>query len=521
MINEGLVYDIIVVGSGIAGLNTARLIDPKYSVALVSKDILIESSSVLAQGGIAAVTGINPEDSIEKHIQDTLETGSSLSNPNVVSFVISEGKTAIDELVKIGVAFSKTETNFDLTKEGGHSKRRIYHSEDFTGSNIIECLIKEVKNKTNIKIFEHHTCISLIKNSKDAVCGVHVLDENSNVKTFFSRLIVLATGGAGKVYLYTSNPDVATGDGIGMAYRLGAKISNMEFYQFHPTCLYHPKAKNFLISEALRGEGAKLKLHDGTLFMHKYDKRCELAPRDIVARAIDSEMKRQGLDCVFLDITEKGKDFIIKRFPNIYKKCLSFGIDITKNAIPVVPAAHYCCGGIKVALNGSTNIKGLSACGECSSTGLHGANRLASNSLLEAMVFSRSLANNIEANMIEVSEINKDIKWQEDWAKQSEEAVLVTNNWDELRLTMWNNVGIIRSVERLKRALNRIEMIKYETESYYWRYKISKDLVELRNLITVAELIVRSAMLRLESRGLHYMKDYPTPSDAYLKDTVI
>lgn len=522
MIKEDLVFDVIVVGSGIAGLNCVRLIDPKYKVAILCKDVLKESASVLAQGGIAAVTGINPEDNVQNHIKDTLNTGAGLSKPSVVSYVVSEGKNAIDDLIKIGVNFSiRDNLGYDLTKEGGHSNRRIYHSDDLTGANIVEHLIEAVKTKKNIKIFENHTSINLIKNENDQVCGVHVLDADSKVKNFFSRLVVLATGGAGKVYLFTSNPDIATGDGIAMAYRVGAKIANMEFYQFHPTCLYHPNAKNFLISESLRGEGAKLLLPDGSSFMHKYDERGELAPRDIVARAIDSEMKKYGLDCVFLDITHKEKEFIKKRFPNIYKKCLSLGIDITKNLIPVVPAAHYSCGGIKVDLSGSTNIKGLSACGECSSTGLHGANRLASNSLLEAMVFSKKLADDIEKNMIKCEDINKEIKWEEAWAKKSEEAVLVNHNWDELRLNMWNNVGIIRSFDRLKRALNRIEMIKTETESYYWRYKITKDLVELRNLITVSELIVRSAMSRLESRGLHYMKDYPNQSDAYLKDTVI
>jgi len=514
--------DVLIIGSGIAGLNCARLIDSKYSVVVLSKEKLDAGASILAQGGIAAVTGLNPEDSIENHIKDTIKVGSGLCNQEVVEYTVRDGDEAIKNLIDIGVNFSyRSDSEYDLTREGGHSKRRIFHSEDITGVSIINSLINSIKKKSNISVYEFYTAISLIKNNNNQISGAFVLNKNSEIEAVISKVVVLATGGLGKVYLYTSNPDTATGDGVAMAYRAGAKIANMEFFQFHPTCLYDPKAKNFLISEALRGEGGVLKLPDGHSFMQYYDERKDLAPRDIVARAIDNEIKKQGLDFVYLDIRHLGVDFIINRFPNIYKKCLEYNLDITKDMIPVVPAAHYACGGIMVDLEGKTNLKGLSACGECAHTGLHGANRLASNSLLEAMVFSKVVANNISSNMLEKYELVKDIVWQEAWTKKSDETVLIHHNWDELRRTMWHNVGIVRSVERLKRASNRIEMIKHETESYYWKYKISKDLIELRNLITVAELIVRCASSRLESRGLHYMKDYPSSNDAYLKDTII
>lgn len=526
MKDKALKFDVIIVGSGIAALNTARTLPKNLSIALVTKSHIGDGASVLAQGGISAVSKKNREDSFKSHVEDTLRAGDGLCNETVVKLCVEQGPLVIDELVKIGVPFSvkdkeHSEFMYDLTKEGGHSHRRIYHSGDITGEAIITQLVSEIRSFSNVKIFENNIAVSLIK--ADHICGVYVLDdEQREVCAFLGKAVVLATGGAGKAYLYTSNPDTATGDGIAMAYRAGASISNMEFYQFHPTCLYHTDAKNFLISEAVRGEGGVLKLKNGEAFMKPYHDMADLAPRDVVARAIDREMKKSGDDCVYLDITHKGKAFLQKRFPNIYKRCFSLGIDMAKDWIPVVPAAHYCCGGITVDTYGRTSLSGLYACGECSCTGLHGANRLASNSLLEAMVYSKRIAEIIPNDIITFKPIKDDnIQWQSGWAIHGDEAILIHHNWDELRRTMWNNVGIVRSMERLRKALTRIDLIKAETEDYYWRHHINKDLIELRNIVTVSEVIVMSAMARHESRGLHFMKDFPQPLPVKPEDTIV
>lgn len=518
-------YDVVIVGGGIAGLNIARDIDPKLTVAVITKEAMGDGASVLAQGGIASVSPDNTSDSFESHIKDTLNVGLGLCNKKVVEYCIKHAPEAIKELLDVGVPFSIRdidEHHFDLTKEGGHSHRRVYHSGDITGEAIIQGLKHDVRKKKNVHIFEHSVAINLISLSDGTIGGVYVFNEPEHtVKTFTAGATVLATGGAGKAYLYTSNPDTATGDGVAMAYRAGAEIANMEFYQFHPTCLYHPEAKNFLISEAVRGEGGILRLKNGERFMKKYHEKLELAPRDVVARAIDKELKISGDDCVYLDVTHLDSVFIKNRFPNIYDRCLKLGIDITKTFIPVVPAAHYSCGGIKVDIEGHTNLNGLWACGECASTGLHGANRLASNSLLEAMVFSKKIAEVVKGELIDKSSLASVPEWESSWTKIPEEKVMVHNNWDELRLTMWNNVGIVRSMDRLMNALKRIEIIKTETESYYWNFELSKNLIELRNVICVAEIIVRSAMARKESRGLHYLRDYPETNNNDIKDTII
>jgi len=518
-------YDVVIVGGGIAGLNIARDLDPKFKVAVITKEAMGDGASVLAQGGIASVSPENKDDSFESHIKDTLNVGAGLCNKKVVEYCIKHAPEAIKELLDVGVPFSIRdidEHHFDLTKEGGHSHRRVYHSGDITGEAIIQSLKHDVRKRKNVDIFEHSLAINLISLSDGTIGGVYAfIEPERTVKTFVAGATVLATGGAGKAYLYTSNPDTATGDGVAMAYRAGAQIANMEFYQFHPTCLYHPEAKNFLISEAVRGEGGILRLKNGDRFMKRYHEKMELGPRDVVARAIDKELKRTGDDCVYLDVTHLEPGFVKTRFPNIYDRCLKFGIDMTKDWIPVVPAAHYCCGGIKVDLDGRTNLKGLWACGECSSTGLHGANRLASNSLLEAMVFSKRIAVVAKEELIDKKLLVSIPDWESSWAKAPEEKVMVHNNWDELRLTMWNNVGIVRSMDRLMNALKRIEIIKAETESYYWNFELTKDLIELRNVICVAEIIVRSAMARKESRGLHYLKDFPETNNNDVKDTII
>ncbi len=513
--------DILIIGSGIAGLGCALNLSNKFKIGILSKSKLNESSTYYAQGGIAAVSSI--EDSYESHIQDTLIAGAGLCKKEVVEKVVSNASSLINDLIKWGVDFTKLEDNYDLTKEGGHTNRRIFHKEDHTGSEIENKLLKNILSKENIEVFENHIAINLItykNDKKTSCCGVYVLNNiNGEILTFEASSVILATGGAGKVYLYTSNPDISSGDGIAMAYRAGATISNMEFMQFHPTCLYHPDAKSFLITESLRGEGAKLKLEDGTEFMKNYHELAELAPRDIVARAIDFEMKKRGISNVFLDIRHKSADYLKKRFPTIYKNCLKFGIDITKDLIPVVPASHYTCGGVKIDINGKTNIENLFAIGEVACTGLHGANRLASNSLLEAIFFAKQVANFINENF-EYQKFSLIEKWDSGRAVDSNEAILIHQNWEEIRKFMWNYVGIVRSDKRLMRAKRRIDILKKEIQEYYWNFKITMPLLELRNLATVAELIIISALKRKESRGLHYNLDYPYKLEK-AKDTLI
>ena len=512
--NMEIKTDFLVIGSGLAGLSFALKVAPYGRVTLVTKRELLESNTYYAQGGIAAV--FSKEDSYDLHIRDTLRTGCGLCRKEIVELVVKNGPERVRELAKWGVDFSLSEKNkdeFDLGLEGGHSRRRILHIADITGKEIVTHLAEAVKKKKNIAIYEEFSALNLILDSekKRGRCwGAYVLDKKKGViHTLLARIVVLATGGSGKVYLYTSNPDVATGDGIAMAYRAGAKITHMEFMQFHPTCLYHLQAKSFLISEALRGEGGILRLSNGTAFMKKYHSLRELAPRDIVARAIDQEMKERGEDCVFLDITHRKPSFIKRRFPNIYQRCLSLGIDITKEPIPVVPAAHYLCGGVVTDHYGRTNIKRLYAIGEVACTGLHGANRLASNSLLEDLVFAHQAAEKAKEEIKKKVTFPPILHWDIGGAVDSEEMVVVAHNWDEVRRLMWNYVGIVRSNKRLERARRRIRLIQKEIRQYYWNFIITSDLVELRNIALVAELIIDAALRRRESRGLHYNLDYP------------
>ncbi|BCR04870.1 L-aspartate oxidase [Desulfuromonas versatilis] len=523
--------DFLVIGSGIAGLSYALKVAGHGSVAVVTKREVSETATNLAQGGIASV--LSETDSFEAHIQDTMVAGAFLSHQDVVQMVVEAGPEAIQDLIDWGVKFTKNDDNtYDLTREGGHSQRRILHAKDVTGREIERALVEAASNHPNITIYEHHNAIDLITEAKvthrrqspNRCLGAYVLDiRNKEVVTFGARITVLATGGAGKVYLYTCNPDVATGDGVAMAYRAGATIANMEFMQFHPTTLYHPHAKSFLISEAVRGEGAILRRRDGSAFMEQYHQLKDLAPRDIVARAIDNEMKVHGDDCVFLDITHRGADYITSRFPNIYETCLSYGIDMTKEPIPVVPAAHYLCGGVKVDNWGESDIRNLFAIGEASFTGLHGANRLASNSLLEGVVYgNRAARQSLERIKEKPTPFPPIAAWDAGNATNSDEEVVVAHNWDEIRRCMWNYVGIVRSSKRLVRALRRIQMIQDEITDYYWDFYITSDLIELRNITTVAELIVRCALERKESRGLHYTIDHPDTDDVHWKrDTII
>lgn len=529
-------FDFLVIGSGIAGLNFARNAAKYGSVGIVTKRERFESATFYAQGGIASV--LSSSDSFELHIQDTLNAGRGLCHEDIVKMVIESGPSVIKQLVELGVPFTKiseevsadNEWCYDLGREGGHSRNRIVHAGDLTGREIEFALLKSVEAEPNVRFFENHIAIDLItmskfirKTDKDICLGAYVLDKKTReIHTFLAKVTVLATGGAGKVYLYTSNPDTSTGDGVAMAYRIGCRIANMEFFQFHPTCLYHPKAKNFLISEAVRGEGGILINAKGEAFMQKYHPARELAPRDIVAQAIDNEIKTSGSECVYLDITHKPAPEIIGRFPNIYKTLLEFGIDMTKEPIPVVPAAHYMCGGVMTDSWGQTDIGHLFAIGEVAHTGLHGANRLASNSLLEGMVFSERAVKKAVELIGEEMPVYAVPAWDSGGAVDSDEAIVITHNWDEIRRTMSHYVGIVRTNKRLLRAQSRIEFLQKEISDYYWNFTVTSDLVELRNIATVAELIVRSALARKESRGLHYNLDYPYQDDKNFKsDTII
>ncbi len=511
-------YDVLVIGSGGSGLSLALRLAEQAKILVLSKVSLASGSTYHAQGGISAV--LDAEDSIESHIQDTLIAGAGLCNIEAVRTTVIQGKKNIEWLKKQGVDFTQKQTEdgketYHLNREGGHSHRRIVHTADATGKAVSKTLVERALEHPNITLLENHTAIDLIVNNKNtsaekSIKGAYILDIlNKKVISIAAKIVVLATGGASKVYLYSTNPEVSTGDGIALAWRAGCRVSNMEFMQFHPTCLYHPKERSFLISEALRGEGGKLILPDGSQFMHKYDPQKELAPRDIVARAIDNEMKKQGIDCVYLDISHKPADFIHHHFPTILERCLSVGIDITKDPIPVVPAAHYTCGGVMTDLDARTDIQGLYAVGEVACTGLHGANRMASNSLLECLVFAERAADDIAKRLPTLSEPSSVPAWDESQVSDSNEEIIVAHNWDELRLFMWDYVGIVRSDKRLRRAMHRLEILKEEIAEYYGHYRVTNDLLELRNLVIVAELIIRSAQQRKESRGLHYTQDYP------------
>ncbi len=520
--------DVLVIGSGIAGLVAALRCARAARVVLVTKDRLPESSSQYAQGGIASVW--SPEDSFESHVEDTLAAGAGLCHREVVETVVREGPDRVRDLIALGTNFDvrgdPEDPQYDLGQEGGHSHRRILHALDATGREIIRALTEAVRAVPAVTIYENHLAIDLLldRNRTPPPCwGAYVLDRTTQqVRRFVARATFLCTGGAGKVYLYTSNPDVATGDGVALAYRAGAPIANMEFFQFHPTCLYHPQAKSFLLTEALRGEGAILRRPDGEPFMRRYDPRAELAPRDIVARAIDNEMKVHGFDCVYLDISHRDPDWIRRRFPTVTRRCLEFGFDLTRGPVPVVPAAHYSCGGVVTDLHGATALPRLYACGEVACTGLHGANRLASNSLLEALVFAHRAAEHaVAALATDASQPPSLRPWDPGSATDSDESVVVSHNWDEIRRFMWNYVGIVRSDRRLARARQRIQLLREEIRQYYWHVLMTSDLAELRNIAAVAELIIECALSRRESRGLHYTIDHPATDPAWAHDTVV
>jgi L-aspartate oxidase len=508
-------FDVLIIGSGLAGLTLALQIADHKKVCIVSKRTMQDSASSWAQGGIATV--LSSDDTIEAHVADTLTAGAGLCDLEITRIVTKHGREAVEWLIDLGVEFTReeeSESGYHLTREGGHSHRRIIHVADATGKAVQKTLAQKIREHANITLLENHIAVDLITSKKlkqesiNSCLGAYVLDNSSGkVITIAAQQTALATGGAGKVYLYTTNPDVSTGDGIAMAWRAGCSVSNLEFVQFHPTCLFHPHAKSFLITEAIRGEGGILKLPDGTRFMPAHDKRAELASRDIVARAIDFEMKKRGLEFVYLDISHKPAAFIKAHFPTVYERCLALGIDITTSPIPVVPAAHYTCGGVLVDNNSLTDIANLYAIGETACTGLHGANRLASNSLLECLVFGRIAAKEIlAASPINVTDLPD---WDESRVTDADEEVLITHTWNELRRFMWNYVGIVRTDKRLSRAMHRIHMLRDEVHEFYSNFRVSNDLIELRNLLQVAELIVRSAMQRRESRGLHFSKDYP------------
>ena len=511
------VYDALILGSGAAGLSLALELADHAQVAVLSKGAIISGSTEFAQGGISAV--LDKQDSFALHIEDTLNAGAGLCDRDMVKFIVSEGPARIQWLIEQGVPFTQVNQQgkliYHLTREGGHSQRRVIHVEDATGKAVAATLAERARQHPNITLLEEQLAIDLITGAKfhlDArrCLGAYIYDKRqATVNVFSARFVVLATGGAGKVYLYTSNPDSATGDGIAMGWRAGCRVANMEFIQFHPTCLYHPAAKSFLISEAVRGEGGKLLLPDGSRFMERFDPRAELAPRDIVARAIDHEMKRLGSECVFLDISHKPATFITSHFPNIYQRCLELGYDITCQPIPIVPAAHYTCGGIVTDRRGQTDVEGLYAIGEAAFTGLHGANRMASNSLLECLVLAHTAAQDILAQLDKIPRPPQLPPWDESRVTNSDEEVVVSHNWEELRRFMWDYVGIVRTTKRLQRAKNRVDLLQREIAEYYGNFRVTNDLIELRNLTLVADLIIRSALIRKESRGLHYTLDYP------------
>lgn len=525
-------FDVLIVGSGLAGLSAALLLSERYQVAIITKRAVVEGSSGWAQGGIAAVW--DKDDSFAAHVDDTLIAGAGLCDIKATQFVVEQAPQAIAWLQKMGVPFSEEDGQLHLTREGGHSARRIVHVTDATGAAVQRTLIERVQNTPNITLFEHHTLVDLITTDKlkkhlptpqtqpTQCLGLYALDEATDeVLTFEAPHTILATGGAGKVYLYTTNPDTATGDGIAAAWRAGCRVQNMEFIQFHPTCLYHPHAKSFLISEAVRGEGGRLLLPDGTRFMPQHDPRAELAPRDVVARAIDFEMKKGGFDCVYLDISHQPLAFIQEHFPNIYARCKELGIDMSAQPIPVVPAAHYTCGGVVADLSGRTDVQGLYAIGEAACSGLHGANRLASNSLVECMVFARAATQAIRDTL--APSATTPIKlpaWDDSRVTDSDESVVISHNWDELRRFMWDYVGIVRTNKRLERAAHRISLLQDEIQEFYAHFHVTRDLLELRNLVQVGDLIVKSAQSRLESRGLHYSRDYPQTNDNAVATTL-